>query len=323
MQRITYFDQMKGIAILLVVIGHVVQFSYGIQDSSVVSMLAIFHMPLFFYVSGYFSYKPQTSWSDCMKRLGRRARTLLVPYFVFGAIGCLLAGGGFTEWMKHPMEVNWFLYVLFIISAFFLLYEQLTKRVKSVYAEVALWLLPYVGLIAIKMYGMEALGGGNNYLCVNQLVTYYRYFLIGYMCRKYVKFNNLLFHNDLVYALGFVAYFAQWWLFDHHNMLLIFAGGLGAIIVIQRILMNSNENSKLSRDFTRLGALSLSIYVIHGFLIPDVASQLGDFLAVEHPFMWVLTFSVLLSLPITIVSAFIGWLIEQNKYLNLVFFGKK
>ena len=53
-QRIEYFDQTKGVAILLVVIGHVMQFSFGIPKSNVVDMLSIFHMPIFFFVSGYY-----------------------------------------------------------------------------------------------------------------------------------------------------------------------------------------------------------------------------------------------------------------------------
>ncbi len=43
-QRLTYFDQMKGLAILLVVIGHIVQFSLGYNPSDVVDMLAILHI---------------------------------------------------------------------------------------------------------------------------------------------------------------------------------------------------------------------------------------------------------------------------------------
>lgn len=46
-QRIEYFDQMKGVAILLVVIGHVMQFSFGIPKSNVVDMLSICHMGYF------------------------------------------------------------------------------------------------------------------------------------------------------------------------------------------------------------------------------------------------------------------------------------
>lgn len=46
-QRIEYFDQMKGVAILLVVIGYVMQFSFGIPKSNVVDMLSIFHIQIF------------------------------------------------------------------------------------------------------------------------------------------------------------------------------------------------------------------------------------------------------------------------------------
>lgn len=60
--RISYFDQMKGVAIILVVVGHIMQFSFGYNQSDVVRMLGIFHMPIFFYISGYFHrIKPGTS----------------------------------------------------------------------------------------------------------------------------------------------------------------------------------------------------------------------------------------------------------------------
>ena len=55
--RVAYFDQMKGLAIILVVVGHVTQFAYGLHGTDVNRFLEIFHMPVFFYISGYFAYK--------------------------------------------------------------------------------------------------------------------------------------------------------------------------------------------------------------------------------------------------------------------------
>ena len=55
-QRIYYLDNMKGVAIILVVIGHIMQFSFGFQTSQPVKFLC-FHMPLFFYISGFLAYK--------------------------------------------------------------------------------------------------------------------------------------------------------------------------------------------------------------------------------------------------------------------------
>lgn len=41
-----------------------------------------------------------------------------------------------------------------------------------------------------------------------------------------------------------------------------------------------------------------------------------------NSFIWQLSFAVLLALPIVGASMFVGKLIETNKYLNIVFFGR-
>jgi len=71
-QRDTSLDVLKGIGILLVVIGHV----FGPPVSK---LIYTFHMPLFFFVGGYLS-RPQT---NPLGFSGRKASQLLVPYFVF------------------------------------------------------------------------------------------------------------------------------------------------------------------------------------------------------------------------------------------------
>lgn len=157
---------------------------------------------------------------------------------------------------------------------------------------------------------------------VNQLVSYCRYFLVGWMCKKYLPFNQLLFGNSIAYALGFLVFLLQWYWCDNGNMLLVFLGGLGAIIVLQQWLQ-STEESKVLNLFSYLGQKSLIIYVIHYFFIPDVSQQLNSFLTVSScPFVWQLFFAVVLSSVIIAVSLFVGSLIEKNKYLNLVVFGK-
>lgn len=49
---IYYFDVMKGIGMVLVVLGHVMLFTFGIEPPQAGKFL-YFHMPLFFYISGF------------------------------------------------------------------------------------------------------------------------------------------------------------------------------------------------------------------------------------------------------------------------------
>ncbi len=56
MNRINYIDRMKGMAILVVVLAHVFQFSFDMSDGSVFRFCASFEMPLFMFVSGFVAY---------------------------------------------------------------------------------------------------------------------------------------------------------------------------------------------------------------------------------------------------------------------------
>lgn len=135
--------------------------------------------------------------------------------------------------------------------------------------------------------------------------------------------NKLIFGSDVVAALGFVAYFLNWYFFECHNMLLIFGGSLGAIIVIQRFLsMEVNDESRVGSVLSAIGKQSLVIYVIHYFLIPDVSTQMHDFLKVPNAFIWQLSFAFMLSIPIVAASMFVGKVIATNRFLDFICFGK-
>lgn len=73
--RIAWLDVFKGIGIILVVFGHV--YVNNIASNWIYS----FHMPLFFFATGY-TYKKRGIKSDII----RKAKLLLIPYFSFGII---------------------------------------------------------------------------------------------------------------------------------------------------------------------------------------------------------------------------------------------
>ena len=320
-QRVAYFDEMKGLAIILVVIGHMMLFAFKFNPSEP-SKFIYFNMPMFFYISGYLAYKQIKTIRELNSKLIKRGLTLLIPYVVFLSIWCIFSKyANILEIMFGGGGRYWFLYSLSIISTFFLIYEYFVGHVKKTWRYIMLWIIPYLILISIKIY-LNRTGGGNLCEIITGLVNYYRYYMIGYLCKKYFNLNKLLFHNDIVAAIGFVAYILNWFFFEIHNMLLIFTGSFGAIIVIQRFFqMMVKENSKAGRTLSSIGKQSLAIYVIHYFFIPDVSASMHDFLDCSNPFIWQLTFAFLLSIPIIASSMFVGKLIETNKYLKFIFFG--
>ena len=74
-KRLPWIDVLKGIGIILVVIGHVY------SGTTIYNWLYSFHMPLFFLAAGLV-YKEKPILID----LKRRIQTVVVPYFSFGLL---------------------------------------------------------------------------------------------------------------------------------------------------------------------------------------------------------------------------------------------
>lgn len=80
-KRLDYFDMAKGIAILCVILGHL-----GVRDID--RVVVVFHMPLFFFVSGYFLSRKKYDYLSFVKK---KVRSLLKPYYFTGMIICLFS----------------------------------------------------------------------------------------------------------------------------------------------------------------------------------------------------------------------------------------
>ena len=159
MKRIQYLDQMKGVAIIFVVIGHIFLFTPGASSTQVDTMLSIFHMPVFFFISGFLAYKVLPDMKSVSKRMWQKGHALLFPYIVFAGLYCLYSGKDYVKLLMGGGAEYWFLWTLFILTEFFILYEQLAGKIRNAYMYVGAWLLPYALLIVVQhRYG--EVGGG-------------------------------------------------------------------------------------------------------------------------------------------------------------------
>jgi fucose 4-O-acetylase-like acetyltransferase len=124
--RLKWIDIAKGIAILLMVLGH----------SSIPSFLSnliwAFHMPLFFIASGW-----TTNWqkTDFIGFTKRKIRTLLVPFifysFIILSIYILEGWVDFNHWIYNGWVsyALWFIPVLFLASLFSKLIYAIKKQI--------------------------------------------------------------------------------------------------------------------------------------------------------------------------------------------------
>lgn len=113
-QRIEYIDLAKGIGMIFVVFGHMLN-HYSLEAYAIWS----FHMPLFFILSGMCFNASR--WSLFIPFLKRRIKTLAVPLLIFAILvhygKCLLGFGScpITEMPQvDKIEIGWFVLVLFL-----------------------------------------------------------------------------------------------------------------------------------------------------------------------------------------------------------------
>ena len=133
--RIVYIDALRGFAILLVIVGHLIQFNYssGIENP-IFNIIYSFHMPLFFFISGC-----SRSISESVKGANKTIKQLIQFYwksFISMIVPALswtyIVPLFFTNKVEFPEFKFWFLEVLFVImiiwGGYSLLYNKLGRR---------------------------------------------------------------------------------------------------------------------------------------------------------------------------------------------------
>lgn len=143
-KRIEYIDIARGIGILLVVLGHN---DFGYISPFVYKLIYSFHMPLFFFLSGYF-LKPSIPFFDFFKK---RFNSLLMPYLFtifliyFASVSfekmsfrtalqritkSLYGSGHYIDWVQL-----WFLPHLFVVSLYAFLFFAIFGRWNNRYVR--------------------------------------------------------------------------------------------------------------------------------------------------------------------------------------------
>lgn len=144
-QRISYIDSAKAMLIVLVVLGHILQYANPNYDILPYTLLQefiySFHMPAFFLLSGILSdaeEQKKRCFADLMKN---RLRTLIIPYIFFELIAIIykhfvLDSVSLTEGLylmltlRCNVGADWYLPALFLANILYWLYVRCPGKYK-------------------------------------------------------------------------------------------------------------------------------------------------------------------------------------------------
>jgi len=151
-------DVLRGLAILLVVLGHMTQFCDPDFDHNIVfRIIYSFHMPLFFFISGYVINLPRLK-SGMGSYIWKRTLRLAIPFLAWTFFVIYWLDGIFTRMSFRAFAIQiyhspdggglWFLWALFICLLFLPFFQPIIElRVK--YLGGAIGLVSDVALLAL------------------------------------------------------------------------------------------------------------------------------------------------------------------------------
>lgn len=274
-QRDTSVDVLKGIGIILIILGHLDASGIG---GSFIAYLYTFHVALFFVAAGYtWRAKPGLSFASV---LVTKFRTIYVPYivfflislayghlvmrFVFGqpvapfdpvqSLKALLAS---SEWLNTVPTYNfalWFLPVFFVASVLF----HLLQKVRNIFAYLGV----VIALAAVSI-PIQDLLPGRPVIAINVVPVALVFMASGYLIRRFIPIAKMSYFMAIpvfVFSLwaaymfpGNIARIGSYW---------YFAGAIASIALYLRLSIDIRSSSFLQY----VGRNSLIVFGIHGLV---------------------------------------------------------
>jgi fucose 4-O-acetylase-like acetyltransferase len=329
--RFEYIDALRGFAILLVVIGHALQYGTTNPDENALFLLIYaFHMPLFMFVSGFvysgFSRPISTE-------LRNKALTLLLPFLAWLPVTFIWTKAGST-----PISIStfvgtviaspdagglWFLWVLFLINLVLLAARRVAPK-SPVPVAWFMWVL--LNIIALVRPQSNILG-------IKLLCWHLPFFLAGFAFRKSGLSDKLSWRVFLASSLAFLVFehywvrigpsplaihlslfpaAAQMLLIRAFNYLTAFLG-VFAVFSLSASLCRATTLPGLNR----LGRISLEIYATHIYFLAATVTTVAAWHA-----------PLSLRVPTIVLATLVGallasWVIQQVPLLANVMFGTR
>lgn len=311
-ERDARFDNIKAILIFLVVLGHTIEYLYGNKGMYGVARAVIysFHMPAFVFISGYFARKSKSSLPDItIKYLG--------TYLIFNTLFAL------SPWhvnsptnFLYPQLIYWYLLCL----CFWRVSIGALSKIRFIVPLSLLFTL-YIGT-CVK---------ADRFMSISRAICFFSFFLIGYkfdlkLIQKLPKWLMALTlftclsavvyaHYTGIIPVKMYEYIQSYEATEVTNItgikMRIFM--IAIALVITLCLIGLAPSRKFG--FTIFGRNSLSIYLLHIFIIKAIAGSKIINLGSEP---MNIAFSIVLSLLICLVLSIPFITSVYNKFINRV-----
>ena len=335
--RLLWADSLKGWLILLVVLGHSLQWTFGdvgIDHNHLWNWIYSFHMSAFMAVSGWLAYRPEGKAKPAGRLILHRAGQLLVPYFCWSVVLLFFSKDSLVSnllnFVLSPDNYFWFLWVLFFIHLIFTFVKSASNRLHlnlaAAIMATALLLVAVMVVTEFRLFGYQ------------YIAYHFIFFSFGYLIHRYPVLQTRRWAVLLPCAILWLV-LAWWWrMHDLPSWMPSFPGMPETLLVyVYRtltalaaafFLLNAaplvlDGNRFPNRHVITLGQWSLGIYTAHLSYL-TLLKQTSLLLVLKAGWRswpdWL--FALVLFVSALAISLVVVWLLMRNRYTARVMLGK-
>jgi fucose 4-O-acetylase-like acetyltransferase len=279
--RLYDIDRAKGLAIFLVVLGHIVAGPSPKNNkwfNELVDLLYLFHMPFFMFLSGaifYYTFNALSSWKDFKDYIIKKAGRIIPGFLLFSFL--ILIGKYTASYFLYVDDVErhlmrgvvdififparsaggslWYIYVLFEFYCIFPLLLKLTKgNIKIVfYFSIILH-------ICSLFFSLSA------FFLISRVFEYALYFSLGILFISYYDMvKEIITKYFMIFLTAFIlSFFLIPYLTPDVNKTVI---GLLSIPALFGMISLPFINKKSERPLILFGEYTLTIYLLNTITI--------------------------------------------------------
>jgi len=261
-ERIIWIDNLRSIGILAVVLGHIA--------SPLGSFIYSWHMPLFFFLAGFF-IKYELSTKEFIKK---DIKKLLIPYFIFSLAALIIESikrillnregldyihelKGIFLWMDYTSLMNTYGFVLWFLPALFfgrLIVYLINKEIKSLLTQtIIVSILFYVSFFVNFILGIDNALNASLYIFLGSI--FYRFYQSD--DRFYIL---LLILMGLIYYSGVPALDIATKYYENIIINILFS--ISIIFILITLTKKINFKSKLMALW---GSNTMLLFIIHPY----------------------------------------------------------
>ncbi len=321
--RIAWVDQLRGFAILIVVIGHLIHFNNFGVENALAEIIWSFHMMLFFAISGYVA--ELTTHVSNIKELALYSKKKIIaigfPWFFWGiiierwAFSSQWSGYTLVEFLDFWNSTwLWFFGALFWMTLVYgihkYIYEKLNNHVLRLCLPIFITLILTVIIFALNLRSID------------QFLWTIGFYMGAFM-RRYNRFYQLCSNKNIVtFAfVFFVAVSGHWrWFGSTIDDIYKVTCSLAAILFLFYIFANQQQlfSEKIKNMFSLFGVNSLLIYVMQ-FYMTAILPVNNVFAQMNNIILFLLCFFI--AIGICYVCVWIANLLRCFPILDLFLLG--